>query len=148
MDHQLTITNPHWKHFWRGSFVMLALASSLAWGDTLHLRNGQTVDGKIKTVSGELIYYQNEEGNLRQLNRLELVSRHDVIELRKETRLLGELTFVSPYFIEVISDQGLTRISRWKIKHITLGVSMPKKTSPLKMPAFQGDIPPIEVPEE
>ncbi|MBX2860006.1 MAG: hypothetical protein KTR14_02135 [Vampirovibrio sp.] len=99
--------------------------------DTLHMYNGEVVQGQMVKVSGDLIEFKPLHGNRLRLTRLQVNGRQDVLITTDGEKFLGEVFFVSPFALEMKTSQGYVRFSRLKVSRIVFG-------QPLGLPGQEG----------
>lgn len=118
-------------------FLIGALSANISWADTFYLYNGQVLQGKIIDVVGELLHFQSDFWNATQINRIELLNKHDEVQLISGKKIDGEVIYVDPFKLEIVTDQGRKYIWRLLIRNINFGqpvVTSPPAQPPLSAP--------------
>lgn len=105
--------------------VQTLCAPMVAVADTIHLYNGKIIkDCDIKKIVGDLIHYKYKNGRLGKINRMEINGSEDVVRIFnmfKPVYIRGRLVYMDPYYLEVDSNEGNMKVSKWRIRDIIVG---------------------------
>jgi hypothetical protein len=104
-----------------GMCLMPGLA--LAKYDIVHLYNGSVVKGKVISSPGELIRMRIGLGGEDTIRRVEMQSRKDVVITTDRKMYRGEVNYVDPFKLEIITDAGRVTLWRLLINKIIMGVT-------------------------
>jgi hypothetical protein len=116
------------SRLWRGTLVVLMLAGMLSalpsasWADTLTLKTGESVQGRLRELVGELIFVKNYFGRQYKLNRSDLASRHDVVTMKSGEVIEGFILYATPYRWEIQTSKGALKVWRFRVRDARLGV--------------------------
>ncbi len=103
---------------------LLALLTSTAWADVVHLHNGKVLRGKLSRATGDILEFKTDWLNRQNIQRLTLTNRRDVIELNSGQKHFGEIIYVDKFQIDMKTATGLVKIPRYKIHNIVLGTPL------------------------
>ncbi|MBY0450764.1 MAG: hypothetical protein K2X01_09100 [Cyanobacteria bacterium] len=101
--------------------LMLVTLLSPAFADTLHLYNGQVVEGKILDITGDIIVYRSKNRVRSQITRMELSTNQDMIETVRGQHYIGHIVNKDPGRIELQTAQGLKLFYPIWVSNIVLG---------------------------
>jgi hypothetical protein len=86
-------------------------------------------------VTGDLIDFKPRFFRIQSFQRLHLMNRRDVVEMRNMEKIFGEIMYADGFHVEIITASGRTKLNRFLIKNIVLGtpeqppVDIPSKPS-------------------
>lgn len=116
------------KHFFLGSVLLtlvLMHVSSLhvAVADTVFFENGKTLNGILQRATGDLLEFKQPGlfGESSTIQRSQLQSRTDVLQLKKGIDYIGEIIYMDFFNIDIKTDMGITRVRRFDLQNIMIG---------------------------
>jgi hypothetical protein len=101
--------------------MLLGMLLCPAFADTLHLYNGQVVEGKILDITGDIIVYRSKNRVRSQITRMELSTNQDMIETIRGQHYIGHIVNKDAGRIELQTAQGLKLFYPIWVSNIVLG---------------------------
>jgi hypothetical protein len=131
-------THPESRSICMGRIFKTALGTALCLGilagspspapaDVLHFHNGKVLRGKIHRVTGDIIEFRESYFNKKNIERLTLTNRRDVVEMIDDRKFFGEILYMDALKVEIITSTGITTLNRLLVKNIVAG-------SPIQQP--------------
>jgi hypothetical protein len=97
---------------------------SASFADVVHFANGNTVQGKLDRLTGDIIEFRRSRhffGNLDYFKRIQLTDRHDVVETRDGQKYFGEIIYLDGFILEIQTAVGSVRLRRMDLAAVVLG---------------------------
>lgn len=101
---------------------MLVINPALARYDIIHLANGQVVKGKIISSPGEIIRIRTGIGAEDSITRMQINGRNDIVITTDRKLYRGEINYIDPFKLEIITSHGRFQMWRMLVNKIILGV--------------------------
>jgi hypothetical protein len=101
--------------------------------DVVHFANGNTVQGKLDRLTGDIIEFRRNSrfmGNLDYFKRIQLTDRHDVVETRDRKKYFGEIIYLDNFILEIQTSVGSVRLKRMELTDVVLGSPAQTPTVP------------------
>jgi sRNA-binding regulator protein Hfq len=106
-------------------FLLIQItAVSSAVADTIFLKNGTTLQGKVKRATGDLLEFKDKGFWSAQsmINRNRIKSRLDTLELRNGETCTGEIFYMSFFSVDLKTASRMLHFNRLVIRNIQVGV--------------------------
>jgi sRNA-binding regulator protein Hfq len=106
-------------------FLLIQItAVSSAVADTIFLKNGTTLQGKVKRATGDLLEFKDKGFWSAQsmINRNRIKSRLDTLELRNGETCTGEIFYMSFFSVDLKTASRMLHFNRLLIRNIQVGV--------------------------
>jgi hypothetical protein len=97
------------------------VGSSPSLADVVHFHDGKTLRGRLGNVTGDILEFKPSFFRTQQFQRLTLSNRNDVIEMRNQKKLFGQIVYADDYTVEIDTSSGRTKINRFLIRNIVVG---------------------------
>ena len=101
--------------------IGLSVLLSPLFADTLHLYNGQVVEGKILDITGDIIVYRSKNRIRSQITRMQLSTNQDMVETVRGQHYIGHIVNKDGGRIELQTAQGLKLFYPIWVSNIVLG---------------------------
>ncbi len=101
--------------------IGLNVLLSPLFADTLHLYNGQVVEGKILDITGDIIVYRSKNRIRSQITRMQLSTNQDMVETVRGQHYIGHIVNKDGGRIELQTAQGLKLFYPIWVSNIVLG---------------------------
>lgn len=108
-----------------GVFILLQtllMPLALARYDIIHLYNGKVMRGKIIASPGELIRVRTGVGAETSIPRIQINGRDDIVLTTNHKLYRGEINYIDPFQLEIVTEHGRFKIWRMLINKIIMGV--------------------------
>lgn len=107
-------------------FIIVMLLSMFiqtsAVADTINMIDGTVIIGRIDRVISDIINIKTKEG-YRKFTTVKLINNRDSVEIGiiKRKVISGKILAVTPLSLEIITPEGLLKVSRLLVRNIVMG---------------------------